>query len=99
MIARVWRGWTKRSDADEYAKYTRQVGLSAYRATPGNRGAWILQRDVGDRTEILTLSLWESVDAVRGFAGDDISRAVFYPQDDRFLIEKELTVEHYRVTE
>jgi heme-degrading monooxygenase HmoA len=99
MIARIWRGWTKRSDAGAYAEYTRRVGLAAYRATPGNRGAWILQRDVGDRTEILTLSLWESEDAIRRFAGDDISRAVFYPEDDRFLIQRELTVEHYRVTE
>jgi heme-degrading monooxygenase HmoA len=77
MIARLWRGWTKRSDAAEYATYVQQMGLTAYRATPGNRGAWILQRDVDDRTEILTLSLWDSADAVRRFAGDDISRAVF----------------------
>jgi heme-degrading monooxygenase HmoA len=40
------------------------------RADPGNRGAWMLRRDQGDRTEFLTLSLWDSVDAIRAFAGD-----------------------------
>jgi heme-degrading monooxygenase HmoA len=99
MIARVWRGWTASKDAQAYADYIREVGLSAYRATPGNQGAWILQRNVGDRTEVLTVSLWESEDAVRRFAGDDITRAVFYPRDDAFLVDRSWTVDHYRVTE
>jgi heme-degrading monooxygenase HmoA len=99
MIARIWRGWTKRDDTAEYAEYIRKTGLVGYRSTPGNRGAYILQRDEGERTEVITLSLWDSVEAVKGFAGDDVERAVFYPEDDRFLVERELTVRHYRVTE
>ena len=97
MIARTWRGWTKRADAAEYAEYIQKTGLAAYRATPGNRGAYILQRDEGDRTEVITLSFWDSLEAVKGFAGDDIERAVFYAEDDRYLVERELTVRHYRV--
>ena len=99
MIARTWRGWTRRGDADAYLEYLRETGLAAYRATPGNRGAWALQRDDGERTEIVTLSFWESLDAVRAFAGDDIDRALFYPDDDRFLVDRELTVTHYRLSE
>ncbi len=97
MIARVWRGWTVRADADAYVEYLRETGLKEYRATPGNRGAWILRRDDGERTEFVTLSFWDSLDAVRGFAGDDVGRAVFYREDDRFLVERELTVTHYEL--
>ena len=81
MIARIWRGWTVRQDARAYAEYVKETGLAAYRATPGNRGAWILQRDVGDKTEIITLSLWDSLEAVKGFAGEQVAQAVFYPED------------------
>ena len=99
MIARVWRGWTKPEDAAAYAEYVRSTGLAGYRQTPGNRGAYILQRDEGERTEIVTLSFWDSLEAVTGFAGDDVERAVFYPEDDRYLVARELTVTHFTVTE
>jgi heme-degrading monooxygenase HmoA len=97
VIARTWRGWTRREDADEYADYIEETGMRAYRETPGNRGAWMLRRDEGDRTEFVTLSFWDSLDAVRAFAGDDVERAVFYPEDDRFLVERETRVLHYEI--
>jgi heme-degrading monooxygenase HmoA len=98
-IARIWRGVARRADADEYADYIRRTGFNEYGETPGNRGAWLLRRDDGDRTEFITLSLWASVDAVRAFAGDDIDAAVYYPEDDRYLIERDATVAHYAVVE
>jgi heme-degrading monooxygenase HmoA len=97
VIARTWRGWTRSEDAEEYVAYLEQTGMRAYRATPGNRGAWILRNDDGDRTEFVTLTFWESLDAVRRFAGDDVRCAVFYPEDDRFLVAREETVTHWRV--
>jgi heme-degrading monooxygenase HmoA len=69
VIARRWRGWTRAEDADAYLAYIRETGLREYRDTPGNRGAWILRRDDGDRVEFVTLSFWDSMDAVRAFAG------------------------------
>ena len=71
MVARIWRGAVRADDADEYVAYVRDTGVEQYRSTPGNHGAWILRRSIGDLTEILAFSLWESMDAVRGFAGDD----------------------------
>jgi heme-degrading monooxygenase HmoA len=71
--------------------------MAEYRSTPGNQGAWMLRRDDGDRTEIITFSLWDSPDSIRAFAGDDIDQAVFYPEDDRFLIERDRRVRHYEV--
>jgi heme-degrading monooxygenase HmoA len=97
MIARAWQGAVRRADAEEYARYIHDTGFAEYGRTPGNRGAWMLRRDDGDRTEFITLSLWESVEAIRAFAGDDIEAAVLYPEDERFLIDGESTVTHYDV--
>jgi heme-degrading monooxygenase HmoA len=97
VIARIWRGAVRSADADEYADYISDTGLDEYRRTPGNRGAWILRRDVGDRSEFLTLSFWESLDAVKAFAGEDYETAVYYPEDERYLVERAETCEHYDV--
>jgi heme-degrading monooxygenase HmoA len=98
MIARMWRGWVATDRTDEYVRYIERTGIAAYRATPGNRGAQMLTRDLGDgRTEIITMSWWDSLDSIHGFAGADISQAVFYPEDDDFLVDRETTVSHYEV--
>ena len=99
MVARTWRGWTRSEDADEYAEYIAESGLRAYRETPGNRGAWIMRRDEGDTTEFVTLSFWDSLEAIRAFAGDDLERAVYYPEDDRFLVGREDRVHHWQLDE
>ncbi len=80
----------RREDAVAYANYINSTGMAEYRSTPGNQGAWMLRRDDGDRSEIITFSLWDSRDSIRAFAGEDIDQAVFYPEDDRFLIERDL---------
>lgn len=98
MIARIWRGWVRTADRAAYVDYIEATGMAEYRSTPGNEGAWMLARDLGDdRTEIVTLSFWASRDAIRRFAGDDIERAVFYPEDERYLVDQETTVTHYEV--
>ena len=76
-------------DADVYADYIRETGFNQYAQTAGNRGAWLLRRDEGDRTEFITYSLWDSVDSIRAFAGDDIERAVCYPEDERYLVQRD----------
>ena len=98
MIVRMWRGWVRTEDRDVYVDYVERTGMSEYRRTPGNRGAHMLTRDLDDgRTEIVTLSFWDSREVIHGFAGDDIEQAVFYPEDDRFLVERDLTSTHYEV--
>lgn len=99
MIARIWRGATRAADADTYVDYLNETGLKEYRETPGNRGAWLLRRTEGDRTQFLTLTFWEDMDAIKRFAGDEPERAVYYPEDERFLIEHDDTVEHYELFE
>jgi heme-degrading monooxygenase HmoA len=97
MIARIWRGATRLEDAEAYVRYIEKTGLDEYKRTPGNQGAWIMWRAVGDRAEFATLSFWESRASIVGFAGEDVDKAVFYPEDDRYLVHREPTVEHYEV--
>ena len=76
MIARTWKGATKAQDAEAYLEYLHRTGLTEYRKTPGNRGVLGLRRIVKDRAEFLLISLWDSKEAIRQFAGDDIEQAV-----------------------
>ncbi len=84
-------------DAKAYIAYIDGTGMKEYTQTPGNLGAWMLRREVGGLTEIVTFSLWESVEAIKAFAGEDCQTAVFYPEDDRFLVERDLTCTHWQV--
>lgn len=97
MIVRVWRGWTRPQDTDAYAEYVLATGIAEYKATPGNQGAYLVSRPDGDRTEFLAISFWDSRDSIAAFAGEDIDEAVFYPEDDRYLVERETTVKHFTV--
>jgi heme-degrading monooxygenase HmoA len=96
-VARTWRGATRVEDADAYLVYLEGTGFKSYRETPGNLGVIALRRRRGSKAEFLLLSVWESEEAIRQFAGDPIDRAVFYPEDDRFLIERDTHVDHYEV--
>ncbi len=97
MIGRLWRGWTASDRAAEYVGYVQETGVRGLRATPGNRGVLILHRRDGDREEFLVLSLWDSLESVKAFSGEDVSVARFYPRDDEFLVDRELTCTHYDV--
>ncbi|GBD85621.1 hypothetical protein BMS3Abin02_02036 [bacterium BMS3Abin02] len=97
MIMRMWRGWTRPADREAYAEYILGSGIVEYKATPGNKGAYLVSRPDGDRVEFLTVSFWDSYDAIRAFAGPDIDQAVFYPEDDRYLVDRETTVTHFTV--
>jgi heme-degrading monooxygenase HmoA len=89
--------WEDAEIPTPYAGCLEETGVKAYAATPGNLEVRMLHRTQGERTEFLMFSLWESMDAIRAFAGDDVETAVFYPQDDRFLIERDLTATHWEV--
>jgi hypothetical protein len=78
-------------------EYLVVTGVRESRAVPGNLGAGVLRRIDGDRAEFLFISLWDSMDAVRSFAGDEPERAVFYPEDVGFLVERDETVRHYEI--
>jgi heme-degrading monooxygenase HmoA len=97
MIARIWHGVTPVAQSDEYVEYLNKSGLADYRATEGNRGVYLLRRVEGDQAHFLTLTFWDSKEAIREFAGEDIEKARYYPEDGEFLIELEPLVKHYEV--
>jgi len=98
MIARMWRGWVRTEQVMAYVEYITGTGLREYAATEGNLGAQMWTREVGNgRTEVVTVSWWESRTAIEGFAGSDIDTAVFYPEDDEYLVDRETTVRHFDV--
>lgn len=97
MIVRIWKGAVRIEDADAYSTYMQETGITGYARTPGNQGVWMLRRDAGDRTEFVMITMWESLDAVKRFAGERYENAVFYPEDERFLVERDRTATHYVV--
>ena len=97
MIARIWHGVTAAEKSEEYLDYLNETGVPDYRATEGNRGVYVLRKVEGDRAHFLTLSFWDSMEDVEGFAGPNPERARYYPEDERFLLEFEPEVGHYEV--
>jgi heme-degrading monooxygenase HmoA len=97
MIARLWRGVTPAGKADAYAEYLSQTGLKDYRATEGNKGVLLLRRADDDQAEFLLFSFWESVEAIQRFAGQDINKAVYYPEDEGYLVSMDPQVVHLEV--
>lgn len=94
MIARLWHGMTPTAKADAYLAFLQRRALPDYRSTPGNIAAYILRRPEGEVTHFTTLTCWDRLESIEAFAGADISRAKYYPEDADFLIEFEPTVQH-----
>ncbi|MCU0520972.1 MAG: antibiotic biosynthesis monooxygenase [Anaerolineae bacterium] len=99
MITRIWHGWTTPANADVYEALLKQeifVGI-ADRAIPGYRGIQLLRRDVGDEVEFITTMRFDSLEAVRAFAGDDYEAAVVPPKARAVLKRFDARSQHYEV--
>jgi heme-degrading monooxygenase HmoA len=99
MIARRWHGRVPAARAEEYLQLMKDVGLADYRSTPGNIAAWCLHRHEGDVVHVEMCTLWDSEDAIRRFAGDQLLKAKYYDFDPDFLLELEPEVLHFAVIE
>ena len=97
MIARLWHGSTPVSRSQAYLDFLLKTGVPDYRKTPGNRGVQILLRQEEDVAHFLLISLWDSMEAVGRFAGPDVDRAKYYPENPQLLLELEPNVVHYEV--
>jgi heme-degrading monooxygenase HmoA len=97
MIVRTWKGATRAADTDAYLHFLDRTGHHDYAATPGNLGWLTLRCTVGDRTDWTVMSFWDSLDSIRAFAGADVERARFYPEDEAFLVDRELWVTHHEL--
>lgn len=97
MIVRIWHGRTTRGRADEYARFLAERAIPDYRSVAGNLAVDVLRRDEGEVAHFLCVTRWESGAAIRGFAGADLLRAKYYPEDAGFLLEFEPEVQHYEL--
>jgi heme-degrading monooxygenase HmoA len=97
MIARMWHGRVPRAKARAYREFLAARAIPDYRATAGNVSVHVLERAEGEIVHFMTLTFWESREAIRVFAGDPIERAKYYPEDREFLLEQEPYVVHYDV--
>lgn len=97
MVVRMWHGRVATAKATSYREFLNARAIPDYRAAPGNISVHILERPDGPITNFLTMTFWESLTAIRGFAGDDVEIAKYYPEDRDFLLEFEPNVVHYEV--
>lgn len=97
MIARHWRGWTKTEDADAYETLLKDKVLPGLSNIPGYRGGYLLRNQGTEEAEFVVINLFESMDAVRQFAGPDFAVPVFEPEAKKLLSRFEPVANHYEV--
>ena len=95
MVARVWHGRTPLDKAEEYRQYLFDVGVKKIATLPGNRGVQMMVAKNADQGEFMVISYWDSVDAIKGYAGADYTKVHDLPRDKDFLIDKESLVRHF----
>jgi heme-degrading monooxygenase HmoA len=97
MIVRIWHGRVPTAKAANYRAFVNQRAIPDYRSVPGNLSVYILERTEGEITHFITMTFWADLGAIKGFAGEDVEKAKYYPEDQDFLLEFEPNVVHYEV--
>ena len=97
MIARVWKGWTSPLNAEAYERLLRERVLPQLHELPGYQSGYILRHDGPEESEFLIINFFSSLEAVKAFAGDEISIPVFEPEARALLSRIEERVQHYEV--
>ena len=97
MIVRMWHGRVPTGKAHAYRAFLNERAVPDYRSVQGNLGVYILERAEGEVTHFVTMTFWESLEAIKAFAGEDVELAKYYPEDQEFLLEFEPRVVHYEV--
>jgi heme-degrading monooxygenase HmoA len=97
MIARLWRGWTSHENADAYEEFLRTKMFPSIHEVAGFLGADLFRRPAGEEIAFVTITRFESLEAVRAFAGDDYEQAVVEPEARRLLSRFDERSEHFEV--
>ena len=97
MIARMWHGRVPTSKAQAYREFVAARAIPDYQSVEGNLSVHILEREEGNVTHFITLTFWKDLEAIKGFAGDEVEVAKYYPEDKDFLLEFEPNAVHYEV--
>jgi len=97
MIVRMWRGQTTGANAEAYERFVTTRVFAELPAIDGHRGAYLLKRPIGEELEFIVVTLWDSADAIRRFAGDVIDRAGVEPEARAVLSSFDDTVRHFEL--
>ena len=97
MIARIWRGQTTAANAEAYQLHVMKDVFPKLKHITGHRGAYLLRRAVNNRVEFLAVTLWESIEAIRQFSGNDVTTAVVEPEARAILADFDAVATHYEV--
>jgi len=98
MIVRIWRGQAVGANAEAYARHATETVFPTLAPMRGHAGAYLLRREAAGRTEFLAVTLWESVDAIRAFAGEDVETAIVEPAARAMLTEFDDFARHYELS-
>jgi heme-degrading monooxygenase HmoA len=93
----MWHGTVPAAKAGEYREFLKTRAIPDYQSVDGNLAVHILERSEGAITHFITLTFWKDMDSIKAFAGEDVSIAKYYPEDQDFLLEFEPNVVHYEV--
>lgn len=97
MIARIWHGRTKIQDYEAYTEFLKVRAVPDYRKTQGFIKLIFLRNIRGNAGHFTLITFWENLEGIRNFAGEDLEKAKYYPEDEKFLLEFEEKVIHYEV--
>ena len=97
MIVRTWHGRTRLSDGDEYEAFTIERATPDYSSVAGLENLFFTRRNEGDVSHFLLVTVWDSIESVKKFAGENPEVAKYYPEDDGYLLEKEEYSQNYQV--
>jgi len=98
MITRVWRGWTSTGNAEAYERFLLTELFPSMRTIPGFLGADVLRREEDGEVGFITLTRFESLDAIRAFAGDDFGTPVLEPTALALVSHYEPQAHHYETS-
>ncbi|UKJ08755.1 hypothetical protein [Solitalea lacus] len=97
MIARIWHGKTSIANFERYTYFLKRVAIPDYQNTKGFKGLSFLRNIKDNEGHFQLITYWKNLDVIRNFAGDDIEKAKYYPEDADFLLEFEEKVQHFEV--
>jgi heme-degrading monooxygenase HmoA len=97
MIVRMWHGKVPAAKAGAYREFLNARAIPDYQSVAGNLSVHVLERSEDAVTHFITLTFWKDIESIKGFAGEDVEVAKYYPEDKDFLVEFEPNVIHYEV--
>ena len=97
MIARIWHGKTNIINYEAYTEFLKRVAIPDYRKTAGFKGLTFLRNVENDEGHFKLITYWDNLEIIKNFAGQDLEKAKYYPEDNDFLLEFEERVQHYEI--